>query len=106
MVKFEPYFLDWWTGLYFVNFMINSNYISVCGSLACFMVFNATSNNISVISWRSVLLVEKTIDLFQVTDKLYHTVSSTSCHEHIIFQYRIKRPETELRPNPVYEVRF
>ena len=31
-----------------------------------FMVFNATFNNISVISWRSVLLVEKT------TDKLYH----------------------------------
>jgi hypothetical protein len=26
----------------------------------CFMVFNATFNNISVISWRSVLLVEET----------------------------------------------
>jgi len=44
------------------------------------MVLNATFNNISVIhvSWRSVLLVEgpeyseKTIDLSQVTDKLYH----------------------------------
>ena len=42
------------------------------------MVFNATFNNISAISWRSVLLVEetgvpeKTIDLSQVTDKLYH----------------------------------
>jgi len=42
------------------------------------MVFNATFNNISVISWWSVLLVrnpedpEKTIDLSQVTDKLYH----------------------------------
>jgi len=35
-------------------------------------VFNATFNNISVISWRSVLLVEKTADLSQVTDKLYH----------------------------------
>jgi len=40
--------------------------------------FNATFNNISVISWRSVLLVEvpeypeKTTDLSQVTDKLYH----------------------------------
>jgi hypothetical protein len=44
-----------------------------------FMVFNATFSNISVISWSSVLLVEeymeyleKTIDLSQVTDKLYH----------------------------------
>ena len=44
------------------------------------MVFNATFNNISVISWWSVLLVEetkkeypeKTTDLSQVTDKLYH----------------------------------
>jgi hypothetical protein len=43
------------------------------------MVFNATFNNISVISWRSVLLVkeagvpgEKTTELSQVTDKLYH----------------------------------
>jgi hypothetical protein len=43
------------------------------------MVFNATLNNISAISWRSDLLVEetrvypeKTTDLSQVTDKLYH----------------------------------
>jgi len=41
-------------------------------------VFNATFNDISVIYWRSVLLVEeteypeKTTDLSQVTDKLYH----------------------------------
>jgi len=40
-------------------------------------VFNITFNNISAISWRSVLLVEetgvpgKTTDLSQVTDKLY-----------------------------------
>jgi hypothetical protein len=36
------------------------------------VVFKATFNNISVISWRSVLLVEKTTDLPQVIDKLYH----------------------------------
>ena len=42
------------------------------------MVFNATFNNMSVISWRSVLLMEeteyleKTNDLTQVTDKLNH----------------------------------
>ena len=41
------------------------------------MVFNATFNNISAISWRSVLLAaepeypEKTTDLPQVIDKLY-----------------------------------
>jgi hypothetical protein len=35
-----------------------------------FMVFNATFSNISVISWRSVLLVEKTIDMLQVAGKL------------------------------------
>jgi len=34
-------------------------------------VLNATFNNISVILWQSVLLVEKTTDLSQVTDKLY-----------------------------------
>ena len=47
------------------------------------MVFNATFNNISDISWWSVLLVkkkpdleytEKTTDWSQVTDKLYHTM--------------------------------
>jgi len=36
------------------------------------MVFNTTFNNISVISWHSVLLVEKTTNLPQVTDKIYH----------------------------------
>jgi hypothetical protein len=44
-----------------------------------FIVLSATFNNISAISWRSVLLVErkpeypeKTTDLSQVTDKFYH----------------------------------
>jgi hypothetical protein len=36
------------------------------------MVFNATFNTISVILWWLFLLVEKTTDLSQVTDKLYH----------------------------------
>jgi hypothetical protein len=39
------------------------------------MVYKATFNDISVISWQSVLFVEdteKTTDLPQVTDKLYH----------------------------------
>jgi hypothetical protein len=41
-----------------------------------FMVFNATLSNISVISWRSVLLAEETgvpgENHRPVTDKLYH----------------------------------
>jgi len=53
------------------------------------MVFNATFNNISVISWRSVLLAEKTkcpeitTELSQVTDQLlsHNVVSSTPRHE-------------------------
>jgi hypothetical protein len=43
-------------------------------------VFNATFNNISVISWRSVLLVEdleKANDLSQDTDNLYHIMLYT-----------------------------
>ena len=43
------------------------------------MVFNATFNNITVILWRSVLLVEETRvpgDLTQITDKLSHNVLS------------------------------
>jgi hypothetical protein len=42
------------------------------------MVFNATFNNISVISWQSALLAEETTDLSQVTDKLYHIMLYTS----------------------------
>ena len=46
--------------------------------VAWFMVLNTTFDNISVVSWQSVLLVEemeyseKTTNLSQVTDKLYH----------------------------------
>jgi len=45
-----------------------------------FMVLNATFNNISVISWRQFYWCrkpenrEKTTELSQVTDKLYHTI--------------------------------
>jgi hypothetical protein len=46
--------------------------IVLSGDWVRVMVFNATFNNISAISWQSVLLVEKTTDLPQVTDKLYH----------------------------------
>jgi hypothetical protein len=54
--------------------------------IVCLMVFNATFNNISVISWRSVLLVEETGGprenhrpvASQVSDKLYHIMLYTS----------------------------
>jgi hypothetical protein len=50
------------------------------------MVFNATFNNISVIWWWSVLLVEETTDLSQVTETLSHNVVlSTSRHERGLF---------------------
>ena len=45
------------------------------------MVFNATFNNISFISRRSVLFMEETgenTDLSQVTDKLYYLMLYTS----------------------------
>ena len=36
------------------------------------LAFEATFKNISVISWRSILFLEKTSDLSQATDKLDH----------------------------------
>ena len=56
----------------------NNWFILRTSMVVWFMLFNATFNNISVMSWRSVLLVEetgvpeKTTNLSQVTDKLYH----------------------------------
>jgi hypothetical protein len=43
--------------------------------------FNATFNNISAISWGSVLLVEETTDLSEVPDKLY-LQNKTISQEH------------------------
>jgi hypothetical protein len=59
------------------NINILSIYDNTLG-LVCFMVFNAPFNNILVIYWRSVVLMEETgvagetSDLSQITDKLYH----------------------------------
>jgi hypothetical protein len=63
IMKFFPCLQNVSFSMYSINVMIR------------IMVFKATFNNISVISWRSVLLVEapeKITDLSQVTDKLHH----------------------------------
>jgi hypothetical protein len=55
-------------------------YVQHLGLGVWVMVFNATINSISVILWQTVLLVEepeypeKTTDLSQVTDLLYHII--------------------------------
>jgi hypothetical protein len=43
-----------------ISYSRDSIFVLILCLLVCLMVFNATFNNISVISWRSVLLVEKT----------------------------------------------
>ena len=68
------------------------------------MVFNATSNNISVISWWSVLLMEKTTVPPQVTDKLYHIMperdSNISGDRHWLhMQLHIQLPCDHVSPN-------
>jgi hypothetical protein len=53
--------------LEFVSDAKDGNYVSK-KNMVRLMIFDATFNNITVISWWSVLLVEKTTDLLQVTD--------------------------------------
>ena len=69
---------------YYVHFQVRAGGV---------MVFNATFNNLSVISWRSVLLLEelgvhgKTTDLSQVTGKLYHINSSRGIFTNAIIAF-------------------
>ena len=71
--------------------MVN-HLLAISRSSVIVTMFNATFNNISVVSWQSVLLVEetgvpgKTTDLPQVTDKLDHIVSSVrATHTVVIY---------------------
>ena len=65
-----------------ISFSTHDNYYGCW--LVGLMVFNATFNNISVISWRQFYwwwkpeYPEKTTDLSQVTGKLYHIMLYTS----------------------------
>jgi hypothetical protein len=52
--------LYWWIKPEYLEKTIDQPQIRLLFQFCCFMVFNATFNNISVISWRSALLVKKT----------------------------------------------
>jgi hypothetical protein len=66
----------------FFGFLILQNTFNKTGTVQPYyfllgvrvMAFNATFNNISVISWRKPVCPEKTNNLPQVTDKLYDTM--------------------------------
>jgi hypothetical protein len=64
---------------FFVNVWENDNYTNQ--KVGSIMVINATFNNISVISWRSVLLLERTRENhWPVADKRYHIML---CQVHL-----------------------
>jgi hypothetical protein len=57
--------------------------------LIWFIVFNATCNNISAISWWPALVVEEAgvpIDQGQVTGKLYHLLLRVECTLFVIYK--------------------
>jgi hypothetical protein len=56
-----------------------SGIIIINDGLVWFMVFEATYNNISVISWRSVLLVEETGENHRPVTSHHYQRNKTSC---------------------------
>ena len=67
-----------WENQYSCNKLTGKTLYHIGHRLVWFMVFNTTFSNITVISWRSILLVEETgvpgenHQPVKVTDKLYH----------------------------------
>ena len=86
LLKCVPYYYLFFVIMTFLSLNIPSNMVPVIRNPTFaewylrvrVLVFNATFNNISAISWLSVLLVKETrvpgetTDLPQVIDKLYH----------------------------------
>jgi hypothetical protein len=71
------------------------------------LVFNATSNNISVISWWSVLLVEETgvprenHRSVAITDKLYHICCTQPTWIKIALKSNVEEPQEYISlPDP------
>jgi hypothetical protein len=74
--------------------VVSSSSSSMTLMFDCFMVFNTTFNNISPISWRLVVLREKTGGPGEnhrpVTDKLYHLMLYTTTNRHDIGEILLK----------------
>ena len=93
------------------NLRLHIHLCTFNGWLVGFMVFNATFNNVSVILWRSVLLVEdpeKTTDLPQVTDN-FQGVARTREYRHKLFRWGVCVPlkvERYKRGNPLTQTGY
>jgi hypothetical protein len=63
------------------------------------MVFNAIFNNISVISWRSVLLVEET----EVPERKNHRPAAVHCQtlsDNVLYRVQLAMSEIRIRNGP------
>ena len=76
LIIWQLSFLSLWYLLCFVIFSPSIYLVLLFG----FMVFNATFNNISFISWRSVLLVEKTGENHWPATSHWQTLSLNVVH--------------------------